>query len=228
MDSESEVTLLVMTDGRGECLESTIGSAFTHLEGDIVRRVIHDDSAVPAYHEWLHDMFPRFEIIKPEGPGKAGFGGAIINAWKHLRNEDPGWIVHLEDDFVFNRIIDLDEIIQVMLNRQDLVQMVIKRQPWNYDEVAAGGFIQLHPEAYHQANRGNAWWIEHEQYFSTNPCLYHNSLMWETWPDGSNSEGLFSRKLLDRYPAAVFGFWGKIEDAPWCEHIGLQRNGIGY
>lgn len=223
-----------MSDGRQEYLADTIPSALVQLHGLITRFVIHDDSGDPAFHNWVRERFPDFTLVVT--PGRSGFGGAIRSAWRWMNsNTDEPYVFHLEGDFTFNRPVYLEAMAGVLDRNPHLVQMALRRQPWNDQERAAGGIVEQHPAEYKDCSdeRGNHW-LEHRLFMTTNPCLYRRSLMNESWPPGAQSEGRFTHALREDGVPGVpgdevrFGFWGKRGDAPWVHHIGHQRVGVGY
>lgn len=224
------ISLLVMTDGRRDCIAATIPSALANLSGPITHRIIHDDSGDPEYRGWLADTFPTFEII---GGDRAGFGGAIRRAWARLvtRAMVPRaerFVFHVEDDFTFNRPVDLTELAEVLDHQADLVQLALRRQPWNPQERAAGGVVEQHPDDYLERTDGAHRWLEHRRFFTTNPSLYRHELCHHTWPAGANSEGHFTHQLLVARPQYRFGFWGARDSGEWVTHIGNERVGAGY
>lgn len=228
------IALLVITDGRDDYLARTLGSANRHLTGPVVERWMFDDTGDAAYRKNLLHRFPWFQHIN--AGERQGFGGAIRAAWERLAKlSDADWVFHLEQDFTFNRDVDLGEVVEVMEDNPHLAQMALRRQPWNAEETAAGGVIQLHPDAYEERrdDRGRRW-LEHGLFFTTNPCLYRMELCRRGWPDGQHSEGVFTRDLLnsggpDIYPGqGRFGYWGGRDSGEWVEHIGQTRAGHGY
>ncbi len=238
------IALLVLTDGRLDCLAATMTSIAHHLYGPITRWVMHDDSGDPVLQDRLGKTLrredPAWELVCT--PARAGFGGAIQSAWRHLR-DDPKirFVAHFEDDFVLTRPVNLAAMATVLTARPHLAQMALRRQAWNPTERAAGGVVECDPEAYADMDdaHGNQW-LEHRLWWTTNPSLYRRDLTLVGWPDGHASEGQFSHRLLaagmhlparDRWipPADVrFGYWGAREDGPWVEHIGTARAGTGY
>ena len=226
------IALLVMTDGRRECIARTIPEFLFSLDRpDLVSElVIHDDSGDPDYSGWLVDEFGPLGFRVHATPGRSGFGGAIRSAWTHLRaTSSARFVFYLEDDFVPRRTVPLAEMMSVLLAEPELVQLALRRQPWNEHERAAGGIVEQHPDAYHERTdtAGRAW-LEHRLFFTTNPSLYRMALVLdEEWPDGAQSEGRFSHHLLgdDRIR---FGFYGARDSGEWVEHIGAERVGTGY
>ncbi len=234
------IALLVMTDGRDGLLERTIASARENLLGNITERWIHDDGGGPLHSAYLDHQYPDYEQICMNAnfqTPRRGFGGAIDAAWRHLaRYSTADYVFHLEDDFTFNRPVDLDAMASVLSSRPMLAQMALRRQAWNDSERAAGGVIEQNPEAYQQyvcRDLGRLEWLEHDLFFTTNPCLYprrgagHGQwTVLDPWPSGPESEGRYGIRL--REAGYLFGFWGRREDAPWVHHIGDARAGHGY
>lgn len=235
------VALLVMTDGRDDCLGEAIGSAHATLtapgvcaaapRGRFDHLVIHDDTGNPAHRAELAERFPQFTVI---GSDRAGFGGAIRNAWRFLRAApDVEWIFWLEDDFRITRPVDLPALMRVMDGFPYLAQIALERQPWNDIERAAGGILEQHPDSWESVaigatGRGDAHiWREHRRFFTTNPCLIRRSLLDREWPEGSESEGRFGIDLFAEDPQTRCAFWGA-QGEQWCEHIGHERVGTGY
>lgn len=223
----NDVCLLVITDGRRDCISRAIPSALDSLNGSVSRHLIYDDSGDDHYRAWLLDSFPQFEVFS-HPMGRQGFGGAIRAAWTHLHDVLEPYIFHLEDDFEFNRPVDLGAMASVLAANPHLVQLALRRQPWNDEERAAGGIVEQHPDDYWDRTDGEHHWLEHRRFFTTNPCLYRSSLIWKhPWPKGNNSEGRFTIDLC-RSPKVRFGFWGARDSGEWVTHIGTERVGVGY
>ena len=217
------ICLLVMTDGR-DTIHDAIASADTALVGSITHRVIHDDSGDPDHRHDLMRRYPRWTVI---GGDRAGFGGAIKRAWCHVRDLPVRFVFHLEDDFTFTRPVDLDAMGNVLAAQPQLLQLALRRQPWNAEERAAGGIIEQHPDAYDDCTDGEHHWLEHRRFWTTNPSLYRRELCERKWPDGVHSEGRFGIEQF-RDPNAVSGFWGERSSGEWVHHIGHERVGTGY
>ena len=220
------IALLVMTDGRDHIFE-TIPSAEAFLLGSISEKWIHDDSGDARHADKLRRIFPGWRVVSTAG--RSGFGGAIRSAWSTLLAESSApFVFHLEDDFTFRRIVELDRMASVLVHHPELAQLALRRQPWNVEELAAGGIVELHPEDFAEVEdeRGNVW-LEHSRFFTTNPGLYRRELMEREWPTGEQSEGRFSLQLFED-PAARSGYWGSRDSGEWVSHIGQHRAGTGY
>lgn len=219
------ICLLVMTDGRDEYLAEAMESAAVNLSGPITRVVIHDDTADLRHANALATRWPHAEVVAPQA--KAGFGGAIRNAWAHIAGGAERFVFHLEDDFTFNRPVDLQAMAAVLDTHPHLAQLALRRQPWNDLERDAGGIVEQHPGDYVDCTDGTHKWLEHRRCFTTNPSLYRASLCKQSWPRGPESEGRFTHQLLAS-PKARFGFWGARGSGEAVTHIGHQRVGMGY
>jgi hypothetical protein len=218
------ILFLVMTDGR-EHITDAIRSAEKHLHGPITERVIHDDSGDDAHRAWLHRTFPEYRVIYRTA--RQGFAGAYANAWRFLSQQPQRWVFSTEDDFTFNRPVDLNAMIDVLLTRPYLAQMALRRQAWSDAEKAAGGVIEQNPGDYEPHEWNDHVWLEHRRFFTTNPSLFSRELTEVGWPQVAESEGHFTR-VLTADPGTRFGYWGKRDDDPWVTHIGTQRVGHGY
>jgi hypothetical protein len=218
------ITLMVITDGRADCLARTLASADNHLKGPITDRVIVNDSLDPAYQRWLKGQYGyRYRIIGPE-LDKRGFGGAIQAGWDAVIRGD--YIAHLEDDFLFNRDVNLTEFMWVLEQWPTVAQVACLRQPWNDEERRAGGIVECHPGDYIEWSSDSMRWLTHLRCFTTNPCLYRRSLTVRGWPQVEHSEGIFTHQLVN--DGLMFAYWGSKGDPPLVHHIGDKRVGCGY
>lgn len=221
------ICLLVITDGRRECLSETIASAAEALAGPITRRVLVDDSADPLYWAWCDDRYGEdWEVIHHDM--RRGFGGAIASGWAAVLSGPERLVFHLEDDFVFLRRVALGSLVEVLDRRSHVVQLALRRQPVNAAEADAGGVIEQHPDDYAQCTDGQRVWLEHRRYFTTNPSLYRSSLCERGWPEGPDSEGRFGLALFAADAAARSAYWGPRDGGEWVRHIGHRRHGTGY
>lgn len=220
------ITLLVMTDGRKTFLDPTL-EATKLISGKITRKLIHDDSGDPRFTRYLNRQYGNEYEIYSTGR-RSGFGGAIISAWERLQDDNNDWVFHLEDDFVMQSLVPLSEMATIMDRNPHIVQMALRRQPWNEQEKAAGGIIEMDPDSYEEKTNGIHDWLEHRKFFTTNPSLYRKSLVTDhSWPVGLNSEGKFGIELF-KDPTKRAAYWGRKQEGPRCWHIGEFRNGAGY
>lgn len=197
------IALLLISDGRNDYLLRTLASVDKHL---------------PPFDHQIH--------VDDRGH-KLGFAGAIQEGWNRVLDSGAEWVFHLEADFTFNERIDVAAMIDLLERQPHLAQVALKRQPWNEQEKAAGGIVELHPENYRQRSDPHAVWTENRVCFTTNPSVYSTSLCPMGWPQENHSEGVFTHRLLAD-PMIQFAFWGGKFDPPKVEHIGERREGTGY
>lgn len=228
--------VLIVTDGRRHCVDATIRSAVANLTGDIERWWVYCDSEDRAFRQWLA------EFVAEDGPidtvfwhpdGRQGFAGAIRYAWQTVLADSPAThLFHLEDDFTFNRPVNVDDMAKVLDTHPHLAQLALRRQPWNDIERAAGGVVEVNPDAYQEVLMANSdrmySWLEHREFWTTNPSLIRTEFIGDhPWPLGPRSEGVYSLSLAAD-PDLRFGYWGSRESGEWVHHIGNDRVGTGY
>jgi hypothetical protein len=221
------IALLVMTDGRDDYLRQAMDS-LDQLHGPIGERWMHDDTGDAVQRSELAARYPGYAQLG-DGP-RRGFDGAISRAWDQLTARSTADMVfHVEQDFVFRRAVDLAAMAAALDDELELAQMALRRQPWAAPEHAAGGVVEMHPDAYADRLSGDGHpYLRHRLFFTTNPCLYRRGLCAGGWPSGEHSEGRFTAQLLAAGPDVGFGYWGCRSDPPWVEHIGHRRVGMGY
>lgn len=196
------IALVAIRDGRDQVHAEAVASLEQHVDlSGFDQRITIDD----------HDH-------------QLGFAGAIQAAWQQV---DCDYVFHVELDFLFNERVDLDEMIDLLDRHPELAQVALKRQPWNPNEIAAGGIIEQHPDDYTERSDAYATWTEHRRFFTTNPSVYPRRIVRVGWPQVPESEGIFTHTLL-RDPHLRFAFWGAKHDPPRVHHIGQVRAGVGY
>jgi hypothetical protein len=230
------IALLIITDGRDDYLTRCVNS-ISCLAGDITERWMHDDTGDTAYRAELAREYPTWNHLDA-GP-RVGCAGAFQSAWSKVKTGTSAKFFFLiEQDFVFNRPIDLDQMASLLDDRPYLAQVALRRQPWNDVELAAGGVVESHPDWYvdMEDDHGRQW-LEQGFFYTTNPSLQRVTLLDVPWPahqEGRYSEGAFHQRLLADGTSEVSGdqvryaYWGSRDSGEWCEHIGRLRVGMGY
>ena len=175
----------------------------------------------------LMKALPGFdsEFVVDDSDHELGFAGAIQHGWENVPR-DADWVFHAELDFLYRAEIPIDRMITVLSKHPYLVQMALKRQPVNEQEVIAGGIVECRPDDFEQRTEGGNIWTEHRCFVTTNPSVYPAALCRQGWPQIPESEGHFGLRLFAD-PKARSAFWGAKFDEPLVEHIG-KREGTGY
>lgn len=213
--------LVVITDGRRQYVTQCIESAQSNLKGDFSHLFIINDADDDAYAAFLEVQFPAFTIIHHDE--RRGLGGAVRSAWETALVTGADYIFHLEDDFIFNRKINVDKMIRLLHCEPHLAQVLLKRQPWNDEEIAAGNIIQAYPDEHtdHSCPSGN--WVEHRRLFSFNPFIAPRHVLELALEKSADTleRGVTDALLAEGYS---FGYFGKRDDEPRCHHIGDVRS----
>lgn len=218
------LTLLVITDGRQDCLRRTLESFELSVDTAVIdqRVVVNDCTENPEFTRWV-DTLGFDHHLRPLQQ-RRGFAGAIAAGWAMVGDTD--YVFHLEDDFVLQRHVDLKLMMEVLGERPRLAQMALRRQAWNEDEIRAGGVVEFRPSEFVDCTDRGADWLEHRCFFTTNPSLLPGWVVARGWPQVQYSEGVFSLSLLED-PQVACAYWGRRQDPPWVHHIGV-RAGVGY
>lgn len=230
------VPLIVLTNGRPECISRTIASARQHLSG-VGPMTIVDDSGDPVFGQWLVDEFTGGPL---DGrvlhlPDEHGYWQAMRMVWSYARHLvgylDVESVFFLEEDFVFGQDIDAADLQKVLATHRYLTQIALLRQPWFPNERTAGGLIEAleaQGQQFTETTDGcGSWWVEHRACFTGNPCLIPTRTFERDWPEGPWSESRFGQELF-RDPMARGAYWGRRTDPPRVEHIGVTRVGTDY
>lgn len=223
----NEIALVVLTNGRDDCLARTLESARRRLSGLVTTRLIFDDTGDQDHRAWLRLAYPRFQVLGLDEP--QGFGGACARLWQLAQLTIEPYVFWLEDDFTFNDVVYLDALADVLEVNPRLSQLALRRQPWNAVERRAGGVVELDPTAYEDRVSGTRryHWLEHRKFWTTNPSLIpRRTLDAFDWPAVERSEGVFTARVRDA--GWTFGYWGARASGEWVTHIGDVRAGTGY
>jgi hypothetical protein len=227
------VTLVMHTGGqpdrwpeRRAYLERSLASLVEQVSGPIVQRVVYDCWGDPAIRAELEAMVQPhgFYVVGPEHP--VDFTASMQAMWRYLGKRAKGdYIFQVEDDFTYERPVDLGEMARILQDAPHLTQVALLRDACYGDERdgEAIGNILGWPRPAFTFRDG---WFEHRQFFTLNPSLFRKSLTERPWPLGRHSETLFGKSVLND-PRARSAFIGDGSE-PWIRHIGEVRAGVGY
>lgn len=205
-------------EARKAYLTRSIASLSERVKGNIVQRVIYSDWG--DHHEELTEIAGRhgFYVV---GSGHHGYTQAVRRLWAYIDRRAIGDFVFLaEDDFVYDRDVDLNELADPLEADPYLAQVALMRGPVFPRETE--GLLGWDRESFTQVD-GH---LEHRNFWTMNPSLIRRNLVTtHSWPNASSSERVFGDLLL-RNPRARFGIAGQGE--PWITHIGEVRSTSKY
>jgi glycosyltransferase involved in cell wall biosynthesis len=237
---------LVLTCGREEYLARTVETMRARVQG-LSELVVVDDSGDPEHLLRVRQL-DGVDRVEPVHPTRnLGYTAAMAEVYRLASDAEFTFVS--EDDFTYERPIDLNEIAAVMRSNPHLRQMALRRQPWYPAEIEAGGVME-HAER-RGLRRRLGWtnpavrpaslalgpvsathgklveWEEHRLYWTNNPHVLPIEVARLGWPRGRWSEAAQGRRIF-RDPQAWSGVWGLRESGWWVEHIGHEKAGHGY
>lgn len=222
----NDVPTIIMTHNRQpSTLDRCITSLDKYVLGHILFAIVDDSGNA----DWRAEIADRYGVpVVPVGPTPRGYAEAMSTVWELGRLKEVIFLV--EDDFVFTRSVDVRDLSATLRNDVMIAQLVLLRQPWFGNEVAAGGLLPALEQMGHALRKRKGTygeWIEHRATWSSNPTVMRGGLWMEQhpWPTGDGSEYRFGQQLFANASAAVCGYWG--DGSEYVEHIG-QRTGFGY
>lgn len=202
-----KLALMVITDGRWDYLQRTLESAAVALDWPWHQRIIVDDSGGDV------GFCPtKFDFVKNKP--RRGLAGAIQTGWDAL-DKDIDYVFHLEDDFIFPDVVDIELMIELLEYEPELAQVALLRQPWSPQEQQAGGIYSIEPERFKQ----KYGFVQQSHLFTFNPCLYPIGVA-RDYRAGLEAE-LTAKLLADDWR---FGYLGELGDDPKTIHIGIRRS----
>lgn len=229
------VTVVVHSGGdeevwpeRRHYLVHSIASLAEQVQGPIVQRVVYAVWPSDRILEEIRRIVEPFGfyVVGPEpGDWRPGHPWSRGQLWRYLGRKAIGdYIFGTEDDFTYDRPVDLVPMMETLAAHPHLRQLALLRAPVFPLELAAGGIIEQHPERYEHVSANGHSRVEHRDHFTNNPSLYRRSLpSTEGLPVTEGSEVAFARQL-NRDPKSRFAYWG--DGTPWVSHIGEVRGSV--
>lgn len=220
-----DVHVVMLTDGRGACLDRALDSLARNLSGDYGVTVFDDSGSVD--YRWtvaaacraFYDRTDRVACVGRRGeedgdlPRRIGFCRAVRAAWQSAAAFTAvPWVLWWEDDFALDEPVDLADLIHAMTVNPGLAQLALMRQPVTHEERTAGGVLERHGDEVTVVNtyaddRLVGTYREHPYYWTTNPSLISREFIAaHPWPDGPECEGKFGLAL--KAEGWRFGAWG--------------------
>lgn len=234
-DSVRSVSVIVHSGGEPETwdersgyLRRSLASLIEQVHGPIVQRVVYSD--------WGDALRPAVERIAREfgfyvaGEGHVGYTASMRRLWGPTgymnRRATGSYIFATEDDFVYDRPVDLVPMVLALSEHSHLAQIVLLRGAYYPRELEGPGILGWPEDRFKRIRHNGVGWLEHRLFFSANPSLFRRQLAAEPWPSGPSSERLFGDSLTRRDRDLRFAFWGSGE--AWVSHIGATRASSAY
>jgi hypothetical protein len=223
----AKVILGVIGNGRKDLLAQTVAAAEDFLEYPFHQKIMINDAPSEEYNHYLWHEYGDvgWRVISHEE--NKGLSGSVQSLWMLAQMAGADYIFHLEEDFIINQPVAVDDMIGLLECCPYLAQVTLKRQPVNGQEAEAGGFMQLYPDHYQHGgvwthDQRETWWVQNDMLFSLNPCVYSIDITRIGWPTGGG-EREFTDKIQALRPDVMFGTLGKLNDPPLVTHIGAYR-----
>lgn len=207
--------LIVLTHDGGATLRRCLESFVEQVTPPPTDAVLIEDGPHMVPVEWWTGR--RVNLGRQQG-----FCKAVAAGWLEAQRSECPFVFWLEHDFLFHEPVDLRDVAAVLGRNRHLAQMSLLRQPVSPAEIARGGI--LNGFAHHRCEdfMSGADWIEHDEYWTTNPSLFPQPLArYHDWPEGPECEGRFGQHL--RANGYSFGVWGHGQQQ--VEYIGERAKG---
>ena len=208
-----DVALLVFTCGRKNYLQRTLESLATNCDFDFRWKIMVDDSGDPDFAAWLKDRLWNWRVVSHTQ--NRGLAAAIQTGWDALVSEGAQRVFHLEEDFTFEHPVNIDQLVGLRYAYR-LDQVVLYRQPWSPQEIAAGGYLKS-DDRWQQVRDTNLWVGSH--LFSFNPCYYTSDVFGRVRP-GLEADVTASIAADHELRSGVLT---ANDGGPLCWHIGAER-----
>ena len=184
----NDAVVTVLTTGTRGYLADTVASIDEMVSGPIARKLLIVDGAV-------HPEFEGWDVVNISA---GGYRQAMAGVYHHAMGSGQPWVFHSEDDFTFNRPVDLRAMQVEMDAFPDLAQLSLLRQSWFEPEIEAGGILEMHGREQFEP-RGLH--LRHAAYWTTNPHLIRRSLMARyPWPQKRWSESAYGQAVFSSEP----------------------------
>ena len=226
------VTVVVHTGGepdtwedRSSYLRTALTSLTANVSGPIVQRVIYSDWGDSRKADLEEIAAPLgFYVVGPRE--HLGYSKSTAAMWAYLNGRARGtYVFAAEDDFTYDRPVDLEPMILALEDNDHLRQIALLRHAAYPREFEAGGVLPTLKSPPRLVNHREHPWMEHRDHWTANPSLFRRQLTLHHWPTGNSSERQFGDLLL-RDKSAAFAYWG--DGTPWITHIGTVRAGVAY
>jgi len=225
-----KITVLFFSTNRLEFLIPTIKSFYKYVDfGDNeVYSILIDDYPKERNNEIFSSIKRNYKIDKLIlHEENMGYSKSWKEGWDNVPN-DSDYIFHQEDDFIFNKKININELLdifKVMDNK--LYQIVLKRQVWfekNDLIYKIENNIIESKEIEVNVNNKNHTLIINNHLFNSNPCIYPYFITKIKF-DNTIHEHTIIENIKKIYPNMNGCIYGKKKAPPIITHIGDYTQG---
>lgn len=216
---------------RREYLRRSLASLAEQVTGPIVQRVVYavwEDDAIRAEIAAMAEPAGFYVAGPLARDWRPGHPWSRSQLWRYIGRHAVGeYVFGTEDDFLYDRPVNLEPMIETLREHPHLQQLALLRAPYFPREIEAGSIMASLPRSRFEIVSANGHSrIEHRDHFTNNPSLYRRSLAQRIEvPAVAGSEERFTHRLTAD-PTARFAYWG--DGQPWVSHIGEVRAGSAY
>lgn len=210
------VCILIFNDGRNEYLRRTLSSFNEMVEINDCYKILIDDNPLNRNQVEIDKIVSDFNIDQVIlNDSNLGVFGTVQKAWRFIP-QDCEYVFHLENDFLFNEFVDVNELVEVLESSKKIFQIALLRQDWFAFEKKVGGIYKAY-SPWSEMKIGKVDLVLHRHYFTHNPCVYHKRYAIQT--SGYNEYGYM--KVLRRVQQNGYcAYLGTLKDKPKVTHIG--------
>ena len=222
---KKNICILFFTTSRYEYLIPTIESFHENIsfQDNNVYKILIDDYPLRRNVDILNKIVKKYNIDKLILNDKnMGYSATWKKMWKNIP-KDTDYIWHQEDDFTFNKIIDVNDLISILENKKiQLFQIYLKRN------------IVFETNDYirdiENNNCGERVIIDNQElilcnnYFNANPGIYPYWITLEKYLENPQEYPIINY-LINKYKFGYSAMLGGRNDINIINHIGEYTQG---
>jgi hypothetical protein len=220
-----KICMLIFTTSRYEYLLPVLESVHKNLDFDDMEiyKIMIDDYPARRNEETLITLKNKYNIDKlVMNKTNIGYGLSWKKAWSLVPN-DVDYIWHQEEDFTYDRRIDIKDLINTFETCPiHLTQLALKRQVWfdsnDHIQKMESGKMGT------QINFGDKKVVIHQWYFLGNPSIYPRWVLEQDY-EHDPQEHTIVKTLKQIFPQKHSGIYGGALDTPLTRHIGEYTHG---
>jgi hypothetical protein len=224
-EKKKNICILFFTTSRYEYLIPTMESFNDNVDfGDNnIYKILIDDYPLRRNEDMLNLLVKKYNIDKLIlNDENMGYSAAWKKMWEAIpKNTDYIW--HQEDDFTFNKKIDINNLMSLLENKKiQLFQIFLKRnivfETNDYIEKIENN------KCGEDVNINGQNLVLSNHYFNSNPCLYPYWITQENY-SGNPQETPIINHLKQKYIHGYSAMLGARNDTNIINHIGMYTQG---